>query len=379
MNLIPCQRHLFAIPDEIAYFNCGYMSPLAGSVLSAVEAGAALKSSPWAYSPSDFRRYPEELRETCAQLVGCSPDNLAIVPSASYGLAVAARNVPVSAGQTIILLGEQFPSNVYVWRERAEHAGARIVHVRRDPDAAWTDAVIDAIGPDTALVAVPNCHWADGGLVDLPRVSDACRQHGAALVLDLTQSLGAMPFDVARIDPDFMVAAGYKWLMSPYGTGLLYVAPRHHGGRPIEHNWLNREGSEDFARLVDYRDTFQPGARRFDMGEMANPPLLMGMKAAIELLLGWGVDAIADTLGARTAQMAQQARSMGIGSLPDTARAPHFLSLSFPDGLPSGIAERCAEQRVFLSIRGQSVRLTPHLYNHDEDVERLFSVLASLA
>jgi selenocysteine lyase/cysteine desulfurase len=292
---------------------------------------------------------------------------------------VAAGNIPIAAGQTIILLGEQFPSNVYVWRERAGQAGARIVHVRRDPDAAWTEAVIDAIGPYTALVAVPNCHWADGGLVDLARVSDACRAHGAALVLDLTQSLGAMPFDVARVDPDFMVAAGYKWLMSPYGTGLLYVAPRHQGGRPIEHNWLNRKGSEDFARLVDYRDTFQPGARRFDMGEMANPPLLMGMKAAIGLLLGWGVDAIAHTLRARTARMAERARALGLVSLPEPARAPHFLSLSFPGGLPPGLAERCAQHRVFLSVRGESVRLTPHLYNHDGDVDRLFSVLASLA
>ena len=379
MTPIPCQRHLFEIPEDIAYLNCGYMSPLATSVQEALRSGAQIKSSPWTFTAADFRRYPEDTRSAYAQLVGCDAAHIAIVPSASYGLAVAARNVAVSRGQEIVLLGDQFPSNVYIWRERAEQSGARIVHVQRDSQAAWTEAVVDAIGADTAVVAVPHCHWADGGLVDLVRVSDACRLHGAALVLDLTQSLGAMPFDVTRVDPDFMVAAGYKWLMAPYGTGLLYVAPRHHDGMPIEQNWLNREGSEDFARLVDYRDTFQPGARRFDMGEMANPPLLMGARAAIDLLLGWGVEAIAATLGARTRSMAQRAAAAGLVSLPDNARAPHFLSLGFPNGLPLGLAEKCAEEKVYVSIRGQSLRITPHLYNNDDDVDRLFSVLGSLA
>jgi selenocysteine lyase/cysteine desulfurase len=379
MKPIPCQRHFFDIPADIAYFNCGYMSPLARSVQDALHAGARLKSSPWTFTAADFRSYPEDTRASYARLVGCDADRIAIVPSASYGLAVAARNVAISRGQKIVLLGDQFPSNVYIWRERAELVGAGIVHVLRDSQAAWTEAVLDAIGPDTAVVAVPHCHWADGGFVDLVRVSDACRLHGAALVLDLTQSLGAMPFDVARVDPDFMVAAGYKWLMAPYGTGLLYVAPRHHDGIPIEQNWLNREGSEDFARLVDYRDTFQPGARRFDMGEMANPPLLMGARAAIDLLLGWGVEAISRTLGVRTGSMAQRAAAAGLFSLPDDARAPHFLSLSFPNGLPHGLAEKCAEAKVYVSIRGQSLRITPHLYNSDDDVDRLFSVLGSLA
>jgi selenocysteine lyase/cysteine desulfurase len=217
--MIENQRHLFAIPRDVAYLNCGYMSPLARSVVDAVAAGARLKTEPWKYRAADFFTIPEATRSALAAVFGTSPDNLALVPSASYGLATAARNLAVRKGQTIVLLEDQFPSNVYVWRDLAAEADARIVHAQRDAGGGWTEAVLDAIGPDTAIVAVPHCHWADGGLLDLVRIGAAARRHGAALVLDLTQSLGAMPFDLAAVDPDFVAVACYKWLMSPYGTG----------------------------------------------------------------------------------------------------------------------------------------------------------------
>ncbi|MFN3748094.1 MAG: aminotransferase class V-fold PLP-dependent enzyme [Sphingorhabdus sp.] len=376
MHIIPSQRHRFAIPDAIHYLNCGYMSPLSHAALDAIKAGAARKASPWLYKPQDFFTVSEAFRNRAAQLCRVSADSIAIIPSASYGLAVAARNLPLAKGQQIVVLAEQFPSNIYVWRERAQEAGATVIAVHRDSQAAWTEAVLDAIGPDTAIVAVPHCHWADGRIVDLERVGLRCREYGAALVLDLTQSLGAMPIDFDAVRPDFAVAACYKWLMAPYGTGLLYVDPRHHQGQPIEQNWINRAGSEDFARLVDYRDDFQPGARRFDMGEKANPPLLDGAGAGIDFLLEHGVEAIAETLAVHTNAIAEAAARMGLEAAPVGIRAPHFLSLGFPAGVPHGLAEALAERQVFVSLRGQSLRVTPHLYNDDADFQALLGGLA---
>jgi selenocysteine lyase/cysteine desulfurase len=375
MTVIPCQRHHFDIPDDIAYLNCGYMSPLARPVLAAVERGARLKAAPWAYTAHDFRHYPEAAREAFSRLLGCDADCVAIVPSASYGIAIATRNIAVGPGQNIVLLADQFPSNVYAWRKKASECGARIVHARRRDDDCWTDAVLSAIRPDTAIVAVPNCHWADGGLVDLERVADAARRVGAALVIDATQSLGALPLDLERVQPDYLVTACYKWMMGPYGTALLYVAPARHEGEPIEQGWFNRAGSGDFARLVDYRDDYEPGARRFDMGEMSNPPLMMGALAACELLLGWGVGNIADTLGSATAALANRARSLGLTVLDEEKRAPHFLALGFPGGIPDGLADRFAAERVFVSVRGRSLRVTPHVYNTQEDYNRLLALL----
>ena len=109
-------------------------------------------------------------------------------------------------------------------------------------------------------------HWTDGSLIDLAAVSARAQDVGARLVIDGSQSIGAMPLDVGALQPDFVVTVGYKWLLGPFGLGYLYVAEQHRNGEPIEHNWIVRSGSEDFARLIDYRDTYQPGARRFDVG-----------------------------------------------------------------------------------------------------------------
>jgi selenocysteine lyase/cysteine desulfurase len=375
MTILPCQRAAFAVPRDVHYFNCGYIGPLPLVVSAAVAAGAAIKASPWTYRPADFFAQIEAYRTRGARLIGTAPDDIALVPSASYALAVAAKNLPLARGQNVVVLGDQFPSNYYVWTAKAAAVGAAVRIARRDADDDWTAAVLAQIDADTAVVAVQHCHWADGRLVDLVAVGAACRAVGAALVLDLTQSLGALPFDVAAVQPDFAVAAGYKWQLSPYGTGMLYVAPRWQGGDPIEYNWLNRAGSEDFARLVDYRDDYQPGARRFDYGECANPPLLMGACAALDLIDGWGVGNIADTLQARTDAIADAAAALGLMAAPAGKRAPHFLALSFGDAVPDGLLDRLAAAQVFASVRGTSLRVTPHLYNDDGDVAALLAAL----
>lgn len=376
MPLIENQRHRFQIPQDVHYLNCGYMSPLAIEVSEAIAAGAKLKASPWSYKAPDFFSCCEHYRDRAAAIMGAHPDSVAIIPSASYGLATAAKNIAVARGQKIVLLADQFPSNLYVWREKAADVGADIVTVARDENAAWTEAVLDAIGGDTAIVAVPHCHWADGRLVDLVAVGAKCREFGAALVLDLTQSLGALPIDLQVVQPDFAVAACYKWLMGPYSIAMLYAAPRYHQGKPIEYSWINRAGSEDFSRLVDYRDDYQPGARRFDMGEKSNPPLLMGASAAIDMLTRWGVANIAETLAAKTLGIADAARAIGLSAPQTDIRATHFLALGFPGDVPAGLTDRLAAENIFVSQRNRSLRITPHVYNNDEDAEKLISVLA---
>lgn len=372
---IASQRHRFAIPEDLHYLNCAYMAPLSHGVSGAMVEGARLKEQPWNFRPADFFAVVEAFRERAGRLVKVDADRIAVVPSVSYGLAVAAANIPLERGQSIVTLGDQFPSNVYVWQEKAARCGGQVIAVQRPSQSCWSEAVLDAIGPHTAIVAVAHNHWADGRLVDLVAVGEKARAHGAALVLDLTQSLGAMPIDFAAVQPDFAVAACYKWLMGPYGIAMLYVDPKHHDGEPIEHNWINRAGSEDFARLVDYRDDFQPGARRFDMGEKSNPPLLKGAGAALDFLMEFGVEAISAELGHRTEEFATEAQDLGLVSAPIGTRAPHFLSLGFPDGVPDGLTQRLAERRVHVSLRGSSLRVTPHLYNISADTDALVQTL----
>ena len=372
--MIPSQRHLFDLPDDVAYLNCAYMAPLMHSVVAAGVEGVRRKARPWEIVAPDFFSDIAHARGLFARIVNARAEDIAVIPAASYGMSAAARNLPLGAGQTIVVLAEQFPSNIYPWRAAAARAGAEIVTVDA-PDGDLTGAVLDAIDERTAIAALPHCRWTDGALLDLELIGERVRAADAALALDLTQSAGALPVDVGRVQPAFAVAACYKWLMGPYTFGFLYVHPDHQDGEPLEQAWASRSRSEDFARLIDYRDAFAPGARRFDMGEPSNFHLTPMAIAALEQVLAWGVENIADTLKVRTAAIAERARDMGLDSQPPELRAGHYLGLRFAEGVPPDLLDALAREKVHVSVRGSSMRVTPHLYNTEADVDRLFAAL----
>jgi selenocysteine lyase/cysteine desulfurase len=373
---IPNARHLFDIPRDVAYLNCAYMSPLLRSVRAAGDRAVARKSRPWEITPAHFFESLEEPRARFAALIGAPADCVAVIPAASYGMAAAALNLPVQAGQRILLLDEEFPSMIYAWQERARAAGAEAVLLPRPADDDWTRVVLEAIDDRTAVAALPQCHWTDGGLLDLAQIRGALNRVGAALALDVTQTLGVLPLDLKAVAPDFMVAACYKWLLGPYSTGFLYVAPRWHDGRPLEHSWVARAGSEDFSRLVDYRSEFRAGARRFDVGEPSNFALSPMVSEALRQVQEWTVPAIQETLSAYCAAILGAVEPLGFTAVPAARRAGHYLGLRRPRGIPAGLAGRLAENRIFVSVRGPSLRVTPHLYNDAEDRERLVAALS---
>ncbi len=331
---------------------------------------------PWEIRSDDFFTEADELRATASKLFRCQPDDVAIVPSASYGLETAAANLPVASGNKILVLAEQFPSNFYPWQRLAREKGAAIVTVPRPQDGDWTSAVLQRLDRTVAIVALPQTQWTTGGLLDLATISAACRQHGTALVLDLTQSLGVYPFDVNAVQPDFAVAATYKWLLGPYSLGVMYVAPKWQQGRPLEEGWIQRKGAEDFSALIQYNSEYAAGARRFDMGERSNFALLGPARKALEQLLAWGVEEISATIGALSRRLIEGLEPLGFRVLPENRRAPHYLCLT-SDEPPVTLAGTLAEQQIYVSARGASIRVTPHVYNSQEDVERLIAVLRS--
>jgi selenocysteine lyase/cysteine desulfurase len=376
--MIPCQRHLFDIPDDIAYLNCAYMSPLMKPALEAGTAGLARKTHPWELTPDQFFTGADEFRATAAQLLDCSADCIAIVPSASYGIATAARNLPVKKGQSILVLAEQFPSNYYPWERRGDETGASLKVVAWPENNDWTAAVLNALTDDVAIAALPHVQWTSGGRLDLVRVGTACRKLGAALALDLTQSLGALPFSVRDVQPDFAVAASYKWLLGPYSVGLLYVAPKWHSGMPLEENWIQRANARDFANLL-YTEDYDAGARRFDMGERSNFALLPAAVRSMKQLLEWDVAQISATTGALNCHLAEAAADLGFSAPAEPLRAPHYLSLRRKAAIPKELPEVFAKEKVFVSVRGSSIRVTPNVYNTAEDCERLIACLRRIA
>jgi selenocysteine lyase/cysteine desulfurase len=338
-------------------------------------------SLPTNFLPDKFFTGSDEFRTTAAQLLDCSADDIAIVPSASYGIATAARNLPVKKGQSILVLAEQFPSNYYPWQRLADETGAalKVVAWPKDEDNDWTATVLNSLTAEVAIAALPHVQWTSGGRLDLVRIGDVCRKIGAALALDLTQSLGALPFRVRDVQPDFAVAASYKWLLGPYSVGLLYVAPKWQGGIPLEENWIQRANARDFSSLILYTENYDAGARRFDMGERSNFALLPGAVHAMKQLLQWEVAQISETAGALNRQLASAAANLGFFAPAEPWRAPHYLALRRKAGIPKELPELLAREKVFVSVRESSIRVTPHVYNTVEDCERLIACLRRIA
>ncbi|HPF22451.1 MAG TPA: aminotransferase class V-fold PLP-dependent enzyme [Hyphomonas sp.] len=376
MTLIPNQRHLFDIPEGVAYFNTATMGPMTVASVEAGQKGLARKLHPWTIPDTDFFADTERLRPLLAELIGADTDGIAFSPSVSYSLASAAKNLPLKSSQEILVLADQFPSNVYTWRDLAARTGASLRTVSTRGNETLSDALLSAIGPETGLIACAHVRWTDGALIDLAAVGKRCREVGAALVLDLTQSCGALRFDVKEIQPDFVAVAAYKWLLSPYGTGFLYVAPQHRGGQPLEQNWITREGSSNFARLIDYTDAYGPGAQRFDMGERSNFALLPAFEEAVRTVLGWGVASIEETLGTRNEALAGRLAGIGLSCPPAGHRGPHYLCPLLPESVPADLTARLKEDGIFVSRRGDRLRITQHLFTTDADTDRFVHRLA---
>lgn len=371
---LPPQRDAFDLPDGVAYLNCAFMAPQLRRVSEVGIAAVQRKQRPWRIGPADFFDHLERLRGLFAQLIQGDAEGVAVVPAASYAVSTAAANVSASGESRIVVLADQYPSNVYPWHDLARRSGASVVAVERPDDGDWTRAVVESIDERTVAVAVPNCHFMTGALIDVATIGEAARTVGATFVIDATQSLGVLPLDVNEVGADMVVAAGYKWLLGPYSVGYAWTAPHCRDWRPLEHHWAGREGSEDFAHLTSYTDTFRPGARRFDGGEASNFVLLPMALAALETVAEWSVERVAATVEPLTAAVVNGAAAIGL-PVHAEPHARHIVGLRLPVGSPAAVVQGLAEAQVHVSLRGESLRISPYVFNTADDVERLLAAL----
>jgi selenocysteine lyase/cysteine desulfurase len=381
---LTCQRGEFDLPRDVHFLNCAYMGPLPVRAQEAGIAGIRAKAVPTGIAAADFFHDSDVGRGLFAALIGATEAaRVAILPSVSYGMAVVARNLEVLPGQRIVLAGGQFPSNVYSWRRLAGRVGAQLhtVPAPAGPDRgeAWTEAIVAAIDERVALVALPHVHWTDGTRFDLERIGARARHVGAAFVIDGTQSIGAMPFDVQRVGADAVICAGYKWLLGPYGVSWGWFGPRFDDGEPLEETWIGRRDSHDFQRLVEYRDDYQPGAVRFDMGERSNFVLLPMAIEAMRLVQSWGAAAIQDYCAELFGPIIAEAADLGFVTEPAEWRGAHLFGLRAPAGIDlDGLDGELRRRRVYASLRGTALRIAPNAYNDATDAAALLDALRAV-
>lgn len=382
---LACQKHLFSLPEKLHYLNCAYMSPLSQQVEAAGIGGIQRKRNPSTIQPKDFFDESDRLRERFAHLVNAQQSQrIAILPSVSYGMAIVARNLQVSPGQNIVVVHEQFPSNLYCW-QRLCQAGATLrtvlpPNITIGRGQAWNERLLEAIDSSTALVALPHFHWTDGTRFDLIAIGRKAREVGAVLVVDGTQSVGAFPFDVEQIQPDALICGAYKFLLAPYSIALGYFGNRFDNGIPLEENWINRLGSEDFTKLVDYESRYQPGAIRYDVGERSNPILLPMVIAALDHLLEWKPERIQNYCSELIRPLRHMLQPLGYWMEDASECGAHLFGIRIPSSFDmQAIQSALAIHRVAVSVRGNALRVSPNVYNDVSDIAALASVLTSQA
>ncbi len=366
--------------EGITYLNGAYMSPQLRSVEEAGIAHLKRKSKPYKITQEDFFTGKEQLRSVFAELISEEdPQRIAVVPSVSFGIATVLKNIEFKTGDHIVLLEEQFPSNYYSWKQLEVDQKVNLSIIKAPPvqigrGVLWNQTILEAINSRTKVVSLPHVHWTDGTLFDLKAIRSKCDEVGAYLVIDGTQSVGALPFSVKEIRPDALICGGYKWLMGAYGLGAAYFGSRFDHGQPLDNNWMNHENSEDFKNLVNYNQNLKEKAVRYDVGESSNFILVPMLTEGIRQTLNWGPDNIQSYCDDLTREGLEVMRSKGYFIEDPDNRAKHLFGIHLNDRHDlEQIKKRIDSKNIVISYRGNSLRISPHVYNTKKEVENLIS------
>jgi selenocysteine lyase/cysteine desulfurase len=279
----------------------------------------------------------------------------------------------------VLVLENDHTSPVLEWVSRAEAGGFTVETIAQPANGDWTSAMLEAIArPGAAplsLASISSIHWSDGGLLDMHTIRDALREHGAALLVDATHGVSVIATDVKTLDPDFLIFPTYKWVLGPYGRAFVYVAKRHQDGVPLEQTSFGRRDvkAENPVYFADTR--YLPDARRYDMGERDHFISMEMAAVGMEMMASWGAGAIAERLSALTRRIADGLAGTAVQILDKRFRAPHILSLGFSGNLPPTLIPALAGQQIYVAARLGRMRVSPHVYNDEADVDRFVAAI----
>jgi selenocysteine lyase/cysteine desulfurase len=377
--MLESQRDLFAVPRDICYLNSASYSPLPLRTQEAARAAIGRKAAPWTLDAAFADRQHERARRAAARLISAEADDIALIPSVSYGVATIGKILAIPAGLRVLVLENDHSSPILEWQTRAASEGFTIETVRQPLDGDWTSAILASIerqgAPRLGLASISSVHWSDGGMIDVEKVGAALRRHGARFLIDATHAVGVIGMDVAKFDPDFVIFPTYKWLLGPYGRAFMYMAKRHQNGIPLEQTGFGRREIRSDAEIYFADLTYVPKARRFDMGERDHFISMEMAAIGMEMMAEWGADAIAERLKMLTTRMAEGLSGTKVRIMDARFRAPHILSLGFAGGLPAGLVEGLAADGIHVAARLSRMRVSPHVFNDEEDVDRFVAAL----
>ncbi len=377
--MLASQRALFEMPRDICYLNSASFSPLPLKTLEAGRAAVGRKGTPWKLDADFAQGQHERARAAAARLINADAADIALIPAVSYGVATAAKILTIERGARVIVLEDDHSSPVFEWQTRADAQGFAVETVRRPSDGDWTSAVLAAIerpgAPPVSLASISSLHWSDGMSIDIEKVGASLRQRGAMFLVDATQSVGVLPLDVRKLDPDFVIFPTYKWLLGPYGRAFLYIARRHQAGIPLEQTQSGRRNVRADNAVYFTDVNYVTDARRFDMGERDHFISMEMASIGMEMAADWGTAAVAERLRMLTDRIADGLSNIGVSVPERRFRTPHILSLSFGEGMLTGLVEGLASQGVYVASRIGRMRISPHVFNDETDADRFVEAL----
>jgi selenocysteine lyase/cysteine desulfurase len=397
--MLTCQRNLFDIPADVTYLNSAYMGPMPISVQQASQAALQLRVQPWNLQPNDFFSPGEQARSKIGQLINASTEQICFVPNVSNPMGLLERHLAKAWAngsqprnkRKIVVLNEQFPSNVFPWHNlrslgfEIQTVCAPAVDSAFNGNAAnervklWNQALLNAIDADTALVGIEPAHWTDGTAFDLEKIAQKCHANAAYLAIDGTQTIGVEAIDLQVLKPTVYVAHPYKSMLCNYGLAFAYLDAVLMDSQPLEEHWLMRHNARDFTRLTDYQSEYAEGARRFDSSNRANPAMILMLIASLELFEQWQPLRVAQYLHSISSEFCETMKQAGYAIADPNLRCANIIGLRPPAGTDSqSIAEKLRAHKIYVSIRSGSIRISPHMYNDANDFKKLSDQLLSI-
>lgn len=361
---------------DVVYLNHASTGPIPVRALRAQQEFGARRGEPWRISHDDQFDTLHRVRALCAVLVGAAADEIALMVNTTYGLNVAARCLPLEPGDVIVSSDREFPANVYPWMALERSRG---VHFRRVPcrdRLADEDALVAAL--DAPRVRVLTISWVSfetGFKLDVARLGAACRERGIYFVVDGMQGVGAAPIDVHACHVDILACGGQKWLLSPWGTGFVYM--RRELVRQLEPQavgWMSTKASEDFTRLCDYDLTYFDDARRFEVITLPFQDFA-GFEVSLRMFHALGLDRVHGLVAERAAQIVECAQRHGLRLLTPADAGRRAGIVSVVPNAPVEAAKRLREAGVIHSLREGAIRLAPHFYTTSEEIDRAMRIL----
>ncbi|HEY4581709.1 MAG TPA: aminotransferase class V-fold PLP-dependent enzyme [Lysobacter sp.] len=373
MSLPAHARAAFVSMDAI-YLDTASNAPRLHTVDAALQAAWEAGREPWRLAWDDWEASIERVRFQVSRLfhadLRADAGGVALVPSVAHAMSMVAMNWPLRAGDAVGIVEGEFPSALLPWQARCAATGARIVAVdRRDATAGFLDHLQRG---DMSLLVLSEAHWRDGRRLDLERVAMAARDAGAPLVLDLSQSLGVLPCDVARWQPAFAMSVGYKWWLAGKGLCGLWMAPEwRERAQPLEQHWQGRAPAQPWRFDVDAPPPYRHGARRFDGGEIADPLRLAIAGAGLAQVLDWTPAAIAARLGMLLARLRAHLDAAALGDWCVSPSSPHLLGIAPPPARVAALRASLDAAGVACIERDGVFRLAPHLHVDEADIDRV--------